>query len=213
MNPEQVSSLPPEGGYPVKLGVTTEREMNRLWGIPFIGIMIRAFLAIPHFVVLNVLQVVIWGWNVFLGWIPILLNGRVPALYLQIVTEYLQRSSRVAGYVAFMMPSGYPPLEPGPSKPINVQLNPETLEINRLWGIPFIGLFFRFLALIPHFVVISILGTVAVIAWLFVWIPVLLLGRYPDWAATLFGMLLRYGVRMGAWIMFMPIPYPPILPD
>ncbi len=213
MNPAQVSTVPPEGGYPIKLGVTTDREMNRLWGIPLIGIAVRAFLSIPHIVVMNVLQIVIWLWTIFLGWIPILLNGRVPALYLQIATEYLQRSARVAGYVAFMMPSDYPPLEPGPSKPINVQVLPQTLEMNRAWGIPFISLFFRFLALIPHFFVVMFLVMVAVFVWLFVWIPVLLFGRYPDWAATFFGMVLRYGVRLGAWMLMLPVPYPPILPD
>ncbi len=213
MNPAQVSTVPPEGGYPIKLGVTTDREMNRLWGIPLIGMLVRAFLAIPHFVVLQALGVVIWFWIVLLGWIPILLNGRVPALFLQLATEYLQRSSRVYGYAFFMMPSDYPPLEPGPSKPINVQVSPQTLEINRLWGIPFVSLFCRFLALIPHFIVVTFLATVAIIVWLFVWIPVLLFGRYPDWAATYFGMVMRYGVRLGGWMMFLPVPYPPILPD
>jgi hypothetical protein len=212
MNPA-VSNLPPEGGYPIQMGVTTERTMNRWWGIPFIGMMVRAFLCIPHFVVQNILQAIIWIWTVFLGWIPILLNGRVPALFLQIATEYLQRTSRVLGYVFFMMPSEYPPLEPGPSKPINVQVMPQTLEINRLWGIPLFGLFVRFLCLIPHVIIASILWTLTVLAWLFVWIPVLLFGRYPDWAASFFGLTLRYTLRLAGWMMFLPVPYPPILPD
>ena len=212
MNPAQVSDLPPEGGYPIQLGVTTDRTMSRLWGIPLIGLMVRWFLCIPHFVVLWVISIVTGLW-MLLGWIYILLFGRVPAFLITVVTESMQRQSRVLGYVFFMMPSEYPPLEPGPSKPINVQLMPRTLEINRWWGIPLIGLFVRFLCLLPHLIIASILWTVAVLAWLIVWIPVLLFGRYPNWAASYFGLTLRYTLRIGGWMMFLPIPYPPILPD
>jgi len=100
----------PTGGHPVTVTVTDQRELSRWWGVPFFGNLARWVLAIPHFVVLWVLGIVASFWF-FLGWIPILVNGRVPGIAVQLLTEYIQRGARVGGYVAFLMPGGYPPLE------------------------------------------------------------------------------------------------------
>jgi hypothetical protein len=209
---EQVSPVPPEGGYPVALGVTTDRDLNRWWGIPFFGSAVRWFLCIPHFVVLWVIQIAISVW-MLLGWIYILAFGRVPAIVVRLSIEAMQRASRVTGYALFLMPGEYPPLEPGPSKPINVQMTLDSLEINRLWGIPGFNWLVRFIVLIPQIVVVSILWTIAVLLVLIVWIPILATGRYPDWAASFFGMTLRHTTRMTAYFLFLPVPYPPIVPN
>lgn len=212
MDPEQVSSFPPQGGYPIQLGVTTDRELNRWWGFPFFGSAVRFFLCIPHIVVLQILGIGLAIW-MCLGWIYILAYGRVPGLALQLITEYAQRSARAYGWALFLMPGEYPPLEPGPSKPINVQIAPESLEIDRLWGIPLVNWFVRFFVLIPHIVVLAILWTIAALLLLVVWIPILINGRYPDWAASYFGMTARYMVRVGGYALFLPVPYPPIAPN
>jgi hypothetical protein len=209
---EQVSPVPPQGGYPVALGVTTDRELNRWWGIPFFGSAVRWILCIPHLVVLWVLQIALGLW-MLLGWIYILAYGRVPAIIVQLSIEAMQRVSRVSGYWLFLMPGEYPPLEPGPSKPINVQMTLDSLEINRLWGIPGFNWLFRFIVLIPHIVIVSILWTIAALLVLVVWIPILATGRYPDWAASFFGMTLRYTTRMAAYFLFLPVPYQPIAPS
>jgi len=206
-----VSYSPPPGGYPIQVGVTTDRDVNRLWGIPFIGMAVRGFLVIPHGVVLWALGIAIGIWF-FLGWIYILAFGRVPGLVVKLVTENLQRQTRVGGYV-LLMPGGYPPLEPGPSKPINVQVTLESLEINRLWGIPIVNWIVRFLVVIPQIIVIVVLATIMGLSLLILWIPILMSGRYPDWAASLYGTTLRYGARLSAWIAFLPVPYPPIVPS
>jgi hypothetical protein len=196
------------GGYPVQVTVTDEREINRLWGIPFVGVFVRAILAIPHFVVLLLLGIGLYIW-LLLGWIPILINGKVPAIAVRLVTEYFQRSYRVLGYVAFLMPGGYPALEPGPGMPIAVELNLQDLSINNLWGIPFIGVFVRFILAIPHLVVLGIMAFVMYVLLLIVWIPILFMGRYPGWAASFFGMFTRYAARVSAYVILMPVPYPP----
>jgi hypothetical protein len=48
---------------------------------------------------------------------------------------------------------------------------------------------------------------------LVVWIPILLTGRYPGWAASFFGLTLRYSIRIGAYVILLPVPYPPVLPS
>ena len=64
------TATPLMSGYPVSLRVIDEREMNRLWGIPMVGLAVRAFLAIPHAVVLMILGIGMNAW-MLLGWIPI----------------------------------------------------------------------------------------------------------------------------------------------
>ncbi len=182
--------------------------MNRLWGIPFIGIFVRGILAIPHIVVLMILGIGMYIW-IFLGWIPILVMGRVPGIALKLVTETIHRGQRIAAYTAFLMPGGYPPLEPGAPIPIALQINPESLQINRAWGIPIFGFLVRVIITIPHFVVLGILAIVVYLSLLIVWIPILLFGRYPDFAASFYGSFLRYYARVGAYLLLMPVPYPP----
>jgi hypothetical protein len=202
----------PADDYPVSLTVTDERDINRLWGIPFLGVAARAFMAIPHFAVLSIMGFGIYVWA-FLGWIPILAYGRVPGLAVKFLIEYLHRGTRTAGYVAFLMPGGYPPLEPGMGIPVDLEVRLDSLEINRWWGIPFVGMAVRVLILLPQIVILSFLIVGVVLTWLVLWIPILASGRYPDWAARFYGMCFRYGVRMAAYQMFLPVPYPPIWPS
>ena len=85
-------------------------------------------------------------------------------------------------------------------------------SINRWWGIPLFGLLAGVLLAIPHLVVLSIIMIVGVLGVFVLWIPILISGRYPEWAATLYSGLLRYQVRVGAYIMLLPVPYPPFSP-
>jgi hypothetical protein len=199
----------PAGGYPVQVTITDRRELSRWWGIPFFGNVVRWVLAIPHLVVLWILGFVLAVW-LFLGWIVILLTGRVPGIVVKLLTEYIQRGARIGAYIGFLMPGGYPPLEPGAPTPVDVKIEPTSLEINRLWGIPILGFFVRILVLIPQFIVLSILGMVVGLSLIVLWIPILLTGKYPGWAISLYGAMFRYGTRVSAYLLFLPVPYPPI---
>lgn len=199
----------PAGGYPVQVTVTDHRELSRWWGIPFFGNIARWVLAIPHLVVLGILGFLLSIWF-FLGWIVILLTGRVPGIAVKLLTEYIQRGARVGAYVGFLMPGGYPPLEPGGTTPVDVRIELSSLEINRLWGIPIFGFLVRLLVLIPQLLVLCVLGVVVGLSLVVLWIPILLTGRYPGWAISLYGTLFRYGTRVAAYMLFLPVPYPPI---
>ena len=200
---------PAYGEYPVQLNVTvTQPEMNRLWGIPLIGIFVRFIMAIPHLVVLMVLGIGMYV-VMLLGWIPILLMGRVSGIQAAWIKETIHRGTRVAAYAYFLFPGGYPPLEPGAPNPLELTINLEGRSMSRLWGIPFVGLFVRYIALIPHLIVLAILVLVGYLMELILWIPILVTGRYPSWAMSFYSGLLRYGARVGAYLLLLPVPYPP----
>ena len=203
-----VAPAPGSAGYPINVALTSERSLSRWWGIPFLGNLARGILAIPHYVVLAVLGIGLYVW-LFVGWIPILLNGRVPGLAVRFLTEYLHRSLRVQAYVGLLAPGGYPRLEPGMPNPVDLQIHLESLEINRLWGIPFIGIGVRAIVAIPHLIVLGILGIGVALSLMVLWIPILLNGRYPDRAASFYESVMRYGVRVAAYVLLLPVPYPP----
>jgi len=84
------------GGYAVQLTATDARTLSRWWGIPWLGNAVRFILLIPHFLIMIVLaigMVVIF----LLGWIPILVTGRVPLFQARWIEEILRRGSRLAG--------------------------------------------------------------------------------------------------------------------
>ena len=196
------------GEYPVQLTATSVRTLSRWWGIPWLGNVVRFILLIPHFLIMVVLAI---GLVVILlvGWIPILVMGRVPLFQARWIEEILRRGSRIGGYGMYLMPGGYPPLGGGRPVPTDVDFVLGDRRINRWWGIPVIGLAVRAVLAIPHFIVLWFLSVVSGLTLIVLWIPILITGHYPEWAMILYSSLLRYQVRVGAYILLLPVPYPP----
>ena len=200
-------ATPAVSGYPIDVRVTPAREESRLWGIPFIGIWVRAFLAIPHLFFLWILSLGVGLW-MFLGWIAILVMGRPPQIAISLLREVMHRQNRVGGYI-LLLPGGYPPLELGAPSPVDTMVNVEGRTMNRLWGIPFLGIMVRFIIAIPHFIVLSLLGIVLGLTVLVSWIPILVNGRFPNSLASFYEMVYRYSTRLTAYLLLLPVPYPP----
>jgi Domain of unknown function (DUF4389) len=198
----------PNSGYPVQLTIVPDLHESRLWGIPFIGQFVRFILLIPHFLVLWVLGFCV-SVTYLIGWIPILLLGRVPGIQVSVLRETANRSARVAAYGFLLMPGGYPALEPGGKNPVEITIDVEGRTINRLWGIPLFGPLVRFLITIPHFIVLWLAWIVGFIGILPLFFAIMILGRYPGWAASLYCGLLRYQLRITAYLFLLPVPYPP----
>lgn len=209
----EVSGMPgsPSGsGYPVHLTIDRNQTVNRLWGIPFFGLMVRWILLIPHWLILAVLGTV-GALSVLVSWIPVLFFGRMPAMLFDLYVTTYRWGVRVAAY-AVLMTDAYPPFSL--SNPYGVDLIVERRSsINRLWGIPWLGLIARQIALIPQFIVLFFLGIVVYVVMFVVWIPVLVNGRFPQVGYDLFGGYLRMTSRVSLWVLLMPMPYPPLGPS
>jgi len=204
----QAPVAPSTGGYPVQLSVTDQRDINRLWGIPFLGVFVRMILAIPHFIILGILGIGLYIYF-FLGWIPVLILGRQPGFVVGFLTEYMRRSYRIAGYTFFLLPGGYPPLSPGDPNPVDLQIDVQGRSLSRLWGIPLLGILVRIFVLIPHLIVLGVLGLVTYVSFVVLWIPILITGKYPGMFASFYAALFRYGSRVQAYAVLLPVPYPP----
>jgi hypothetical protein len=67
---------------------------------------------------------------------------------------------------------------------------------SRFWAIPLIGILVKAIILIPHLIILYVLGIVLGITQLVIWVWVLFGGRYPDWAFGLNGGYIRWFVRL-----------------
>jgi hypothetical protein len=194
--------------YPVDVRFNEEAPINRLWGIPLIGLFVRQILLILHFIVLLVLGIGV-GLLFLISWLPILLNGRQASFVYAITGGYLRYAARALAYMS-LLAGAWPPfaLAEVPGEDTAVRID-EDQPINRLWGIPFIGVWVRAIILIPHFIVLWLLGIVAALLILVSWIPVLLNGRQASLFYQVVGGYIRYQTRVVAYLMLLSGPYPP----
>lgn len=196
-------------GYPVRLTIDSDQRVNRLWGIPFLGIALRWFLLIPHWFVIGILAIVA-SLALIVSWIPILLLGRLPDWIFNLNVMTYRWATRVTAY-ALLMTGPYPPFSLSTPYPVDLIVDAGG-SINRLWGIPFLGALARSILVIPHVIVLVVLSIALYFVLLVIWIPVLLNGRFPKFGYDLFGGYLRLTARASLWTFLMPFPYPPIVP-
>jgi hypothetical protein len=83
-----------------------------------------------------------------------------------------------------------------------------SLSSNRFWAIPIIGVLVKLIILIPHLIILYVLGVVVGITQLVIWIWVLFGGRYPDWAFGLNAGYVRWIMRVQAYIYGLTDAYP-----
>ena len=198
----------PLGGpsYPVDVTFPRDRGQSRLWGIPFVGLVIRSFLVIPQLIVLIVLAFVMY-FILLINWIPVLINGRQAGFAYAIVGGYLRLSTRVAGYV-LLLTGRYPPFGPGGEHPIEVRFD-ESERQNRLWGIPLVGLWIRWLLLIPHWIVLALISIVVAFLILVSWVPVLINGHQAGVIIQWVGGFYRWAIRVSSYAFLLTGRYPP----
>jgi len=198
---------PPVNGYPVNVRFDRDQRINQLWGIPFFGIMVRAILAIPHFIILWFYAIVVFLLTL-ITWFPVLTRGEYPRWGYEIIGGYMRWTVRVQAYVG-LMASPYPPFSTQPGNyPVEVDF-PASQRLNQLWGIPFFGIMARGLLAIPHLIVLWILGILVGFLYLITWFPVLVNGQFPSWGYDLIGGTMRWTYRVTAYVFLMADPYPP----
>ncbi len=194
--------------YPVDVQFQPGIRINRLWGIPFIGLWIRGLVLIPYIIVFYVVAVVAVIASIF-TWIPVLLFGRYPGWGYTWVGGYLRWTARTFAYIS-LLTSHYPAfsLRSQPTEDIWVKID-EGGSINRLWGIPIVGIVVRYVLVIPHLIVLAFLSLVVWIVFLVSWIPVLLTGHQASLVYTIVGGYLRWLMRVLAYVLLLSSRYPP----
>jgi hypothetical protein len=91
---------------------------------------------------------------------------------------------------------------PNPDYPVRLEIDyPERLSR------PLI--FFKWLLAIPHLIALTCVGIVALVGLLYAWFAVLFTGRFPRRVFDFVVGVLRWGVRVNAYLFLMTDQYPP----
>lgn len=192
-----VSSLP---GYPVVAGLDAPLEVAR-WRV--IG---NFIMAIPHIVVLYVLQIVAEV-VVFLAWFAILFTGRMPEGMGSFIAGVHRYQWRVATFISFLrepyppfgVPSGYG--DPG-GDPAWLQITPPE-RYSRL------AVLFRVILAIPQLVFGLVVGIAVDVASIVAFFAVLITGRWPEGLRKFVLGFQFWSLRFSAWYQLLADPYPP----
>jgi hypothetical protein len=173
--------------------------------------LVQWILAIPQFIVMNALHALADA-IAFISWFVILFTGRLPvglANVQAMIQRYVARVFTYAGYLY----EDYPPfdftsssVDPGGS-PVTQSYEPELENRNRL------SVAFRFLLVIPGFIVLLVLWIAVWFVWFAAFFAILFTGAWPAGMRRFIERVMRYSTRLGAYVFLLTDRFPPLTLD
>jgi hypothetical protein len=184
--------------YPLRFDVDYPDEIDRL------STFFRLFFLIPIAIVgAAVGNAAGFGFLVLAPLLMILFRQKYPRWWFDWNLELMRFSARISAYAA-VLTHEYPSTDEELSVHLEIDYPNAEEDLNR-W-LPLI----KWLLAVPHYIVWSILVTVAVVLIVVAWFAILLTGRYPR---TLFDFVVavtRWGYRVQAYAFLMVTDrYPP----
>jgi uncharacterized protein DUF4389 len=196
-------------------------ERNRL------TVAFRIILAIPHLLLVGGPVAAVWAWTqstdggvtkhdwsagagalgavaavcALIAWFAILFTGRYPEGLRSLVTFYLRWRVRATAYVA-MLRDEYPPFGEG-DYPASFEFVPLNGERNR------VSVAFRPILIIPHLIVIWVLGIAWGLTSIIAWFAVLFTGEYPRALYHFALNVFQWNTRVEAYGLLLHDEYPP----
>jgi Domain of unknown function (DUF4389) len=162
-------------------------------------IFFRWLLLLPQFIVLAVLYLAAFFVTIA-GWCAALVLGRLPDSIASFLTGYLNYETRVRAS-AMLLVDTYPPFGfDAPEHPVQVEVHPG--ELNRL------AVFFRIILLIPAAIVSALVLSGWYTVSFIIWIIALILGRMPNLLFESSAAVLRYSMRLSAYVLMLTSAYP-----
>jgi hypothetical protein len=186
--------------YPVQLDLDAPLEIAR-WRP-----LVHWLLAIPHFVVLYLLQLAL-GILAVVAWFAILFTGNIPQSLFEYLTMILRYQWRVYSYIGFMRES-YPPFDFSPTNE-DPGTDPARLSATPPERLSRLLIFVKWLLAIPHFIALFFIGIAAMFVGIAGFFAVLVTGRWPEGMRNFLVGTMRWSTRATAYIYFMTDVYPP----
>ena len=182
-------------GYPVTFSVDyPDRDLNRLTTA------FRIFVALPILVIVSVIGASVLTTPTAL---MILFRQKYPRWWYSFNLELMRFESRVAVYLALMRDE-YPSTDEEQAVHLDLPYPDVQQDLNR-WG-PL----YKWLLAIPHYLVLSVLGTVAIFVVIVAWFAILFTGRYPRGLFDFVEGVMRWSVRvLGYAFVLVTDVYPP----
>ncbi len=170
--------------------------------------LVNWLLAIPHLLILGALR---YAAQVLalVCWFIILFTGRLPRELANFQVMYLRYYVRTGVFTAFMCEE-YPPFsfamtgaDPGGDARVRVDIAPQLEQRNRLT----VG--FRFILVIPQLFMLAILAIADWFVLLFAFFAVLFIGRWPEGLRNFALGVIRWWLRVEAYLLLLTDDYPP----
>jgi hypothetical protein len=184
-----------ESTYPLVFDVEYPEKLSR-WLI-----FVKGLLAVPHWIILYALLAVAQVITV-IAWFAILFTGRYPKGMFVFVVGIYRWYYNVIAYAALLR-DDYPPFS------LSAGQYPLTFDVEYPGRLSRLLIFFKWLLIIPHLIVLVLLGIVYWITLVIAWFAILFTGRYPRGLFNYAVGLLRWGARINAYYMLMRDDYPP----
>jgi hypothetical protein len=170
--------------------------------------LVNWLLAIPHFIILYGLRILAEVVGI-ISWFVIVFTGELPEGFANVQAMYLRYSIRVYTYALFMREE-YPPFtfaltpaDSGEEPRLRVDIQPQLTDRDRLT----VG--FRIILVIPHLLVLAVLGFVAWVLSVIAFFVVLFTGRWPEGMRTFVLNVTRWYLRVDAYFLLLVDDYPP----
>ena len=178
---------------------------NRLWAFPVIGGAIKLLIVIPVSIWLLFVDIAAIVLSIINGFV-VLFTGKYwePAYALAVGS---MRLTAKANCFVLGLSDSYPGYSLDSSDDIRLEFAMPT-QPNRLLALPLVGGIFRFAVLVPFFIFLFVIGLLVVLVYWFTWIPVLLIGRYPEGLFNLMVYSQRLQLRLSAFTFGLSDTYP-----
>jgi Domain of unknown function (DUF4389) len=185
-------------GYPVT--VDFQRDLKVANWRP----LVNWLLAIPHIIVLyglNAIHGVLW----FLSFFTILFTKRNPFVNFQAMI--LRYQWRTGSYVLFMRDE-YPPFDFAMDAD-RVTADPAVLTVEDPGPMNRWLVFVKLLLVVPHLIVLMLLGIAMYVVMIIAFFAVLFTGAWPKGMRDFAVGVMRWAIRVTAYVYFMTDAYPP----
>jgi hypothetical protein len=195
MSMEPTAVAAPAPGYPLRYDVDYPESLSRLL------IFVKWLLAIPHFIVLYFLGIVV---DLFLviAFFAILITRKFPKGLFDFVVNVYRWNANVTAYVGLMRDE-YPPFSWDAGQyPVTYEVDyPE--EMNR-W-LPLI----KWLLAVPHYIALLFIFVIAALLWVLAFFAILFTGKFPRGMFDFIVGAIRWNLRVSAYVYFLRDEYPP----
>ena len=199
--------------YPVQLSVDYQGSRNRL------SVLLRIILAIPILVVsafiggyfdtgspeLNeALLPISAGGFLFIGpLLMIVFRKKYPRWWFDWNLELSRFTARIESFL-LVLRDEYPSTDEEQSVHLRIEYPNAETDLNRVLPI------FKWLLAIPHYIILIVLGVLAILVTILAWLLILVTGRYPQGMFEFVVGVMRWSYRVGAYAFLLTTDrYPP----
>ncbi len=178
---------------------------NRLWAIPVIGGTVKLVIVIPVSIWLLLVDFAAIFLSIINAFV-VLLTGKYwqPAYALAVGS---MRLTVKANCFFLGLSDTYPGFSLESSDDVRLEFAMPT-QPNRLLALPLVGGIFRFSILFPFLIFLFVIGILVVLVYWFTWIPVLLIGKYPEGLFSVMVYAQRLQLKLSAYMFGLTDRYP-----